>query len=178
MARRHSLLTSALAAGLVLGAAAPAQARVVERFPLDFSVSGQIDDFCGAGLTVDFTFDQTGTGTVRERHGVPYFQGHSRLVRTFTYEGRTVTVLTRHLLEKDLRITDNGDGTWTIIVLFTGPERAVDEDGRVLAKNDGQVRLRLIYDAALDDIVSEEIVFGSTGTNDDFCAAVFEYWGI
>jgi hypothetical protein len=54
----------------------------------------------------------------------------------------------------------------------------VDDSGRILAKNDGQLRQRWIYDSAVDDIVSRETILGSTGTNDDFCAAVLENWGL
>jgi hypothetical protein len=180
MARTSHLLAPLLAAGLVSAVAAPATAAPPERFPLDFSDSGSSTDFCEAGLTVQptFTYEQTGTGTVRERNGEFYFQGHTRIEQTFTYDGSTVTVLSPHLLEKDLSVTDNGDGTWTIIVLFTGPERTVDDSGGILAKNDGQLRQRWIYDSAVDDIVSRETILGSTGTNDDFCAAVLENWGL
>jgi len=181
MARTSHLLTApVLAAGLLFAAAAPASAAPPERFPLDFAVSGTSDDFCDAGLAVQptFTYEQTGTATLRWRGGLPYFQGHSRIVQTFTYEGSTVTVLSPHLLEKDLSVTDNGDGTATIILLFTGPQRTVAENGRILAKDDGQIRERWIYDEAVDDIVSRERIFGSTGTNDDFCSAVLEHWGL
>ena len=181
MARTSHLLTApVLAAGLLFAAAAPASAAPPERSSLDFAESGTSDDFCGAGLATQptFTYEQTGTETVRWRGGVPYFQIHLRIVQTFTYDGMTVTRLVPRLLEKDLSITDNGDGTWTIIVLFTGADRTVDEQGRILAKDDGQLRQRWIYDEAADDFVSRETIFGSTGTNDDFCAAVLEHWGL
>ena len=179
MTRASHLLAFLLAAGLAF-AAAPASAAPPERFPLDFSDSGTSDDFCDAGLSTQptFTYEQTGTGTLRWRGGLPYFQGHTSIVQTFTYDGSTITVLSPHLLEKDLSVTDNGDGTFAIIVMFTGPERTLDDRGRILAKNDGQVRQRWIYDSTVDDIVSRETIFGSTGTNDDFCAAVLEHWGL
>lgn len=180
MTRPSHLLAPLLTLGLLVAAAAPASAAPPERFPLDFADSGTSDDFCDAGLAVqpDFTYAQTGTGAVRERNGQFYFQGHTSIVQTFTLEGSTVTVLSPHLLEKDLSVTDNGDGTWTIIVLFTGPERTLDDQGMILAKNDGQLRQRWIYDSSVDDIVSRETILGSTGTNDDFCAAVLEHWGV
>lgn len=179
MTRTSRLAAPILAAGLLCAAAAPATGAPPERFSLDFADSGTTGDFCEAGLATQptFTYDQTGTGSVRLRGGIPYFQGHTRIVQTFTYEGSTVTVLSPHLLEKDISVTDNGDGTATLIVLFTGPERTLDENGRILAKNDGQLRERWLVDLEADEIVSREVILGSTGTNDDFCAAVLEHWG-
>lgn len=182
MKHRHSLLASALAAGLALTTAAPAQARILETFSLDFSASGHADRFCGVtGLQPAYTYEQFGRGAIhqRGRDAELYFQGHfTGIKQTFTYEGKTVTRLAPHLLERDLKVTDNSDGTWTLIVMFTGPDRVLDDRGRILAKNDGQVRERWIYDPAVDDIISRETIHGSTGTNDDFCAAVLEYWGL
>jgi hypothetical protein len=49
-------------------------------------------------------------------------------------------------LEKDLRITDNGDGTLTILVLATGNAVVYDENGKAIARNPGQVRFELLID--------------------------------
>ena len=39
----------------------------------------------------------------------------------------------------------------------------------MLAKSDGQIRVLLAIVTATDEVISEEVIFGSTGTNDDFC---------
>jgi hypothetical protein len=38
-------------------------------------------------------------------------------------------------IEKDLRVTDNGDGTLTILVLSTGNAVLYGEDGKAIARN-------------------------------------------
>jgi hypothetical protein len=181
---RHRLLLAPVvaAAALVVATAAPASAKVVETFSLDDSFAGQTDPgFCGvAGLVVDFTYDQTGVGRLFERGKDRQlsFQGHTRVVQTFTYQGRTVTNLMPRILEKDLKIVDNGDGTLDLTVLFTGAERTLNEEGRIIAKNDGQLRQLWVVDAETTAVLSRETIKESTGTNDDFCAAVLADWGL
>ena len=48
----------------------------------------------------------------------------------------------------------------------------------MLAKSDGQVRLLITIDIATDEVIGEEQIFGSTGTNDDYCDAILEHWGV
>ncbi|MFC8680131.1 hypothetical protein ACFT30_01325 [Microbacterium ureisolvens] len=167
-----------LAGGLLFAGSAPANAAVVERYDLDFSDSGVAEDFCGAGLQPTFTYEQTGSGAVKTRGDeVLWFHEEISIVRTFTYNGLTVTDIQPNTLSKDLKIVDNGDGTLTITQLLTGGGRLVSEEGKILAKGDGQIRLLLVIDVATDTVISEEQIFGSTGTNDDYCAAILEYWG-
>lgn len=183
MQRHRWLIPAVAAAALVVATAAPASAKVVESFRLDFSDAGQTDPgFCGVpGLVVDFTYDQTGQGTLRERgkDGLLYFQGSTRAVQTLTHDGRTITNLMPHLLEKDLSIAVNDEGDWEIAVLLTGPARSLNEEGRIIAKNDGQTRLLLVIDPETGDQVADPTVIKeSTGTNDDFCAAALADWGL
>jgi hypothetical protein len=78
-----------------------------------------------------------------------------------------------------LRITDNGDGTITILVLATGNAVLYGEDGKALARNPGQIRFEILIDTAgtPSDPSDDEflaflgVVKGSTGRSDDFCAA-------
>lgn len=174
------LATAVVVGGLVFAGSAPAHAGVVERYDLDFSDSGVADDFCGVGLQPAFTFDLTGAGSVKTRGdgGLYWYQEKQTVVRTFTYNGMTVTDIQPNTLVKDQKIVDNGDGTLSITQLLTGGGRLLDSDGKILAKNDGQIRLLLTIDIATDTVISEELVFGSTGTNDDFCAAILDYWGV
>jgi hypothetical protein len=53
------------------------------------------------------------------------------------------------------------------------------EDGKAIARNPGQIRPELIIDhggtpndPSDDQVLSEELVKGSTGRTDDFCGAV------
>jgi hypothetical protein len=78
-------------------------------------------------------------------------------------------------------VTDNGDGTLTILVLSTGNIAVFGPDGKALTRNPGQVRLSFDVDHAgtptdpTDDVNIEDsfrLVKESTGRTDDFCAAV------
>lgn len=172
--RRH-----VLAGALVLASGAPASARIVERFSFEDVVQFVDPDLCEAGISVDYTARITGSGALHERgrDGLLFFHQKTNVVESFTHAGRTVTNI-GHVLEKDLKVVDNGDGTLSVTVLLTGPQRTVNQEGKVIAKNDGQIRQLLVIDAASGDELSRELIFGSTGTNDDFCAAVLDDFGL
>lgn len=176
----RSFVTAIAVAGLVAAGAAPAHAEVVERYDLDFSTSGVATDFCGAGIDPAFTYEQTGSGAIklRGKDGPEWFHEKLSVVSTFTYNGLTVTDIQPNTLSKDLKIVDNGDGTLSVTVLLTGGSRLVGEDGKLLAKNDGQVRMLFLIDIATGDEISRELIFGSTGTNEDYCDAILDYWGV
>ena len=81
-------------------------------------------------------------------------------------------------IHKDLSLVDDPEaGTLTIVVLLTGGNLTYGNDGKLIAKNSGQVRFEIVYDYVNDVELSNELVFGSTGTNEDFCAAVLSDWG-
>jgi hypothetical protein len=169
-----------IAGGLVIAGAAPANAQVVERYTLEESTSGVSDNFCDSGLQPSFTFDLSGSGSVKLRgqEGPYWFHEKLSIVRTFTYNGMTVTDIQSNTVVKDQKIVDNGDGTLDITVLYAGGGRLIGSDGKLLAKNDGQVRFLVTVDIATDTVLNEELIFGSTGTNDDFCDAILEHWGV
>ena len=181
--RSVSMLLGTLtaAAALVASVSAPASAAIVDRAPSTTSSPVTDEDFCGAGLDVDF--DGTVDGRFRVNSRAP---GRLRLLRR-ERQGRqrlhrpgdrpAVTDIQPNTLGKDQSITDNGDGTITIIVLLTGGERTYGDDGKLIARNSGQVRFEIVYDYVNDVEISNELIFGSTGTNDDFCEAVLTDWG-
>jgi hypothetical protein len=81
---------------------------------------------------------------------------------------------------KTLEVTNNGDGTATVVQLITGGSRWYGPDGKVLFHEDGQIRIELLidfggtpYDLSDDVVLDAQLIFGSTGTNDtegrDFC---------
>ena len=78
-----------------------------------------------------------------------------------------------------MRVTDNGDGTLTILVLSTGNVVLYGEDGKAIARNPGQIRFEILIDhggTPTDPSDDEFLAFlgvvkGSTGRSDDFCAA-------
>ena len=89
---------------------------------------------------------------------------------------------------KDHVITDNGDGTITILVIAAGGSRAYDTDGNFVLNDPGQIRFSFDVDYngtpsdPSDDVDvpdSFQVVRESTGRNDtegrDFCEDLVEF---
>jgi hypothetical protein len=169
---------------MMLTLAGQASAKVLERDTFHDEFSDRFRNFCGvSGLTVRRDNIVDGRYALKS-HGpdqLAYFQSHLRVRVTYTnvatneYVTEIVTVM-----EKDLRVTDNGDGTLTILVLATGNAVVYDENGKAIARNPGQLRYEILIDHGgtpmdyTDDEFLEFIglVKESTGRTDDFCAAV------
>ena len=186
VALRHSRklrLSAILALGATVAAmlavAASAEPLLKERFHDEGTFVDE--DFCGAGLTVDGTIIVDGKVLV-VAHGpdeLAYFLEHLTITVVFTNRanGKTVT-LTVVRVNKDLRVTDNGDGTLTILALATGNDVFYGPDGNAIGRNPGQIRVEILVDhggtptdPSDDEFLSEELVKGSTGRSDDFCEA-------
>ena len=186
IALRHSRklrLSAILALGATVAAmlavAASAEPLLKERFHDEGTFVDE--DFCGAGLTVDGTFVVDGSLLVVAHgpDGLAYFLEHLTITVVFTNRanGKTVT-LTVVRVNKDLRVTDNGDGTLTILFLATGNDVFYGPDGNAIGRDPGQIRLEFLVDHGgtptdpSDDVfLAEELVKGSTGRSDDFCEA-------
>ena len=175
--RITSLTTAALTAGLLLGASPAAAAppsRIVE--PIDYTF---IDPaLCGVdGLSVEFDGEGEEVITVTERRGETYFSSRIRLEQTLTNTATGATITTREISHfRDLNVTDNGDGTLTVLFFGTGFFMMYDDAGRIIGKNTGQFRVEQTIDLngtpddfEDDTVISEDLILGSTGTNDDFC---------
>ena len=85
------------------------------------------------------------------------------------------------VLNKDLHVTDNGDGTLTIVFLATGPSSLYGPDGKAIARDPGQVRFEFVVDHGgtptdpSDDVeLSSTQIKGSTGRSDDYCQAIID----
>jgi hypothetical protein len=180
--RRLGAVVAVCAIALVLGTGASAGLILNETFhdegPLAF------DDFCGVeGLSVEGSFSVDGRthAVARGPSGLAYFVEHIRSTTMLTNPDtdqtitEVVTVLTR-----DQRVTDNGDGTLTILVLGTGNDIVYGPDGKAIARNPGQLRYEILIDdgGTPDDPFDDEflkdlgVVKDSTGRTDDFCEAV------
>ena len=112
--------------------------------------------------------------------GLAYYMESIRLASTFTdLDGAYTITAVERSLSKDLKVTDNGDGTLTILVLATGNATLYGQDGKAIARNPGQVRFEVLIDngGTPDDPFDDEfladlgLVKGSTGRSDDFCEA-------
>ena len=181
--RRFGRVASVLTTAVVAAAlAAPATAKPLEHGKFHEEFSDIVEDFCGVpGLTV--RFDGVAEGSFkanrRGRDGLVYFMEHVHVSDTGTNldNGQWIRDEVR-TLSKDLHVTDNGDGTLTILSLSTGNVVIYGADGEVLARNPGQVRFEVDVDHAgtpgdpSDDVfLAFRLVKESTGRTDDECAA-------
>jgi hypothetical protein len=151
---------------------APASAAPPTRFVVDDPFRNVITDYCGVkGLTAVDAGTFHSDGKIRTtRAGVEFFLEHIRVDETVTGPtGRSVRIHTA-FVQKDLKITDNGDGTITIISLLTGPSSVYGPDGKAIARDPGQVRFQIVLRDGVE--VSFDVVKGSTGRSDDYCAAI------
>jgi hypothetical protein len=177
---RRLLLATALLAALVLAVPALAEPGRVVKETVHEEFFNEIEDFCGTDLVVESHLVVDGTTTImpRGRDGLIYFANRLSITETFT-NGDKFVVSTVTLIDKDLRVTDNGDGTLTILILSTGNAVIYDSDGKAIGRNPGQVRFELVVDhggtpsdPSDDTEISFELVKESTGRTDDFCEVV------
>jgi len=179
---------AAILAGLVIpsvclvGAATAAPSKwEAYRFPYGPEVT---TNFCGVtGLTIQ----QQGVAVGRERtishgpDGLPYYFVQERYTDTWTNLGTgekmtTVGAYRGH----SLKVTDNGDGTLTVLAQNTGNSVYYDADGDVVARSTGVFRFRLLIDhggTPTDPDDDEVIAFlgvvkKGTGLNPDFCETI------
>ena len=176
-------LAAGLAAAVSMTLAAGASAKPIEHAEFHDEGTFIAHDFCDVlGLDVqgDFVFDNRFLINPHGPDGLIYFQENFRVTTVFTNlaNGNTVTEVV-NAIGKDLRVTDNGNGTLTILVLSTGNVAVYGPDGKAIARNPGQVRFEFVVDHGgtptdpSDDLLLEErFVKGSTGRSDDFCEAV------
>lgn len=173
----------ALVVAVSASVAALAHAAPLEKSAFHDEFSDVTADFCEAsGLTVrsDFVVDGRFKVAPRGRDGLAYYVEHVRASRVDTNlaNGRFVTSQST-VTDKDLKVTDNGDGTLTILALATGNDVLYGIDGEAIARNPGQVRFELLVDhngtptdPADDEILAFlGVVKESTGRSDDFCSA-------
>ena len=181
--RRFGRVASVLTTAVVVAAlAAPATAKPLEHGKFHEEFSDVVENFCDVpGLTV--RFDGVAEGSFkanrRGRDGLVYFMEHVHVSDTGTNlaNGQWIRDEVR-TLTKDLHVTDNGDGTLTILALSTGNVVIYGADGEVLARNPGQVRFEVDVDHAgtpgdpSDDVfLAFRLVKELTGRTDDECAA-------
>ena len=111
--RSTSTLLGTLIASTALVAlvAPPASASIIDKgtFHDEFSVT--IDEFCGAGIAVDFAGTIDGRFQVNSRGpgGPDYFLEQTTVVNVYTDQatGQTATDIQPNTINKDLTLTDN-----------------------------------------------------------------------
>lgn len=183
-----ALPLTALATTLAaVSSAGPAGAEVLDSGTFDAAFTETVDDFCDVdGLTVEIDTAVRGRFRLVARGpgSEPYFAQKLKVDERITNVATGEYVTSRdNVLNKDLRVERDGDLV-TITVLATGNSTLYDSDGRAIARNPGQTRFEIVIDDngtptdPEDDVeVSFEIVKGSTGRSDDFCAAIVDAIG-
>jgi hypothetical protein len=176
---RQLLLATALLGTLVLAVPAQAEPGRVVKETLHVEEFNEIEGFCETDMTVQshFVADLRLKAMPRGRDGLIYFTNHLSITETFTNVANSNSVVsTVNAIEKDLRVTDNGDGTLTVLILSTGNAVIYNSNGKAIGRNPGQFRFELVVDHGgtptdpTDDTeISFEVVKESTGRTDDFC---------
>jgi hypothetical protein len=141
-------------------------------------------DFCGVtGLTVEFArvVDGRAHAVPHGRDQLAYFGAKIEQTETVTNVADDDKFVTSSsvFIDKDLRVTDNGDGTLTLLILTTGNAVLYGPDGKAIARNPGQIRVEILIDHGgtptdpSDDEFLEflGVVKESTGRTDDYCEA-------
>jgi hypothetical protein len=176
------VLLASIAAGPIAAAAAGTTGQVF-RETIHEEDTLVLEDFCDRqGLTVEvaFVLDMRVHMVPHGEDRLAYFLQHGIRTEVLTNpaNGKSLTSVAK-VIEKDMRVTDNGDGTLTILVLATGNAVLYGEDGKAIARNPGQVRFELLADdggtpsdPSDDEFLADlGVVKGSTGRSDDFCEA-------
>ncbi len=179
--RRSAVLVGAVVAAVTLAAAASGGQVFRETIHEEDDVV--LANFCDVpGLTVNdaFVLDLRVHIVPHGRDRLDYFLQHGQRTDVYTNvaNGKSVRAVAT-VIEKDLRVTDNGDGTLTILILATGNAVLYGANGKAIARNPGQIRFEVLIDhngtptdPSDDEFIADlGVVKGSTGRSDDFCAA-------
>lgn len=177
---------------LVLGAAVgPATAAPLEREHFRGTSSEVVEEFCGdLTVRIDEEFHGMLLFNVHGPDGLGYQVETFHITRSFTNlaNDKTFTIVFNAVVT-DLNVTDNGDGTFTILVMDTGVRKAFGPDGEFLFIDAGQIRFEILIDHGgtptdpSDDEFLEFLgdVKGPTGRSDtqgrDFCDDIHEFIG-
>ena len=184
----------AAAAALCLAVASPASAAppIIDHWTdhIEHIEQDEHDDWCPREIVpFDVLYTEDARGTFRlVQHGDGLYYGGTTLKVEASWTnvdtGKTFN-LTRSGADKDLKVTDNGDDTFTITGLSTGPTTYFDDDGNRLFIDTG----RNFYTFMIDTMgtpsdADDEFTFlgadlkGHFETMDrDFCADIVEFIG-
>lgn len=174
-------LAASAAVIAVAGAAVPASAAPLERGKFQ-DVFSEVVDECDLTLLHEVDARGSFVGTTRGPDGLAYFTVNVHGTESWTNlaTGKSYTHVF-NFVDKDQKVTDNGDGTLTILVLAAGGDRWYDANGKLLFRDPGQVRFEILIDhgGTPSDPSDDEfleflgVVKGSTGLNElegrDFC---------
>lgn len=149
----------------------PAGAKPVEHVRFDEHAVEVVDDFCG-DLPVRAELDDRGhfTITLTGPDRLPKFSSNHHGGITFTNlaTGKAFTITWDYVV-KEVRVTDNGDGTFTVLYQLPGPERVYGPDGQLLYTSGGMFRMEAVIDHGgtpsdpSDDVFVREVFVSDNG---------------
>jgi hypothetical protein len=143
---------------------------------------------CGIEAETTSTFSVRTLGRIAP-DGFPRFQTNVMSTQTITNPDTGLSLVTRTRVSvKDLKATDNGDGTVTVLTQQTGLAREVRlSDGTLVVKNVGRVLIERVFSGAstpddpTDDLVLSERVVSLSGQQSNgeqdiefFCTEIVE----
>jgi len=170
------LCTVALVTGLTLlgMGSAPAAARPIEQGHFHDSFS-EVFENCGLTLRSDVDVEGRFLANSQGPDGLIYFTevSHGTLSWTNLANGKTMTASFAGVF-KDLKVTDNGDGTVTIVSMSSGNFRVVGpEGGAALRMSTGTIRFEVLIDLggtptdpSDDTELDFQIIMEQTGLNE------------
>ena len=181
MAIRRQVAVAAVATIVVLVGVTSAHAKPLEHFSDTFTGSFVVAGFCGdmdVRIDVDGDFKVVGRESGPNRLGRYTVTNHGYETFTNLATGKVVTAYFDYVIQ-DVRLTDNGDGTITILYQTPGPERYFGPDGKVVLIDSRPQWWEVVIDLGNpsdpsdDTVISEELVRDvAAHVNEDFCGAI------
>jgi hypothetical protein len=167
---RARLLGAALATAAAVVAALASTAGAADSFSVEFQEARKAQKVCGLTVAWTRSVELKISIVPHGLDGIEYVSVLGNIAESFTNKAGVTATSFANVLEKDLHITDNGDGTATILELATGNATLYGPDGKAIARDPGQLRYLLYLDG--DDVTFGGVVKDSTGRSDDFCTAL------
>jgi hypothetical protein len=171
---------AALATATSIAISSPVAAAPLEHGDVHFEFSETVENFCDVpGLTVLIEGVVDGKVLINRRgpdqliHFMEFDRSH--VVYTNLANGNAISE-DAQVLQKDVRVVDNGDGTLTITILGpAGHIVAYGPDGEVIGRQAGVRRFQIVVDHGgtptdpSDDVFLEAFGLRENGQFGDFC---------
>jgi hypothetical protein len=167
--------------------AVPAAARVVDHGQFH-NTRSEVIEVCGLTLRRDIDIRGMFVDNSHGPEGLVYLTETNRGTETWTNLANDLTMTeVIHNVQKDLKVTDNGDGTLTVIRIISGVHNLKGPDGKIERTNSGTVWTESLIDhrgtpTDRSDDPEQPLAFRhikDAGLNefDDFCADIHELIG-
>ena len=168
-AATFAVIVGGMTALLLAATLTAVEAKPLEHIRYHDSGSEIVDDYCG-DMNVRIDFQDSGVLQIRQtgpnrlpKHTVSH---HGDATFTNLATGKSF-VIGWHYLEQEAKVTQNGDGTYTVLYQVPGPETIYGPDGQRLNTSGGMYRLEFTVDnAGTPDDLSDDVVIGEEFVGD------------